>query len=257
MPTRDTPWPNGTPCWVDYGAADLDATKAFYAELLGWEYIGGGAAFGGYLSVTLKGRMAGGMGPQQDPDDPPRWTTYFAADDAAATAARIKEAGGRVLVEPMAIGPMGTMVIALDPQGNPFGLWQAGFNTGVQIHNEPGALAWNEAMVDDTAAAKEFYTAVFGFTFDQMSPEVAGEGADYATFGTGGNPLGGLGASDPSMPKGWLTCFSVASTDDTVAAVEAKGGTVTMQPEDTPFGRFAIVEDPWGAPFEVMQDPPA
>jgi predicted enzyme related to lactoylglutathione lyase len=29
---------------------------------------------------------------------------------------------------------------------------------------------------------------------------------------------------------------------------------VTMQPMDTPFGRFAIVEDPWGAPFEVMQD---
>ena len=65
---------------------------------------------------------------------------------------------------------MGTMVIALDPQGNPFGLWQAGMHTGYQIHNEPGALAWNEAMVDDTAAAKEFYTAVFGFTFDQMAP---------------------------------------------------------------------------------------
>ena len=106
---------------------------------------------------------------------------------------------------------MGTMVIALDPQGNPFGLWQSGMHTGVQIHNEPGALAWNEAMVDDTAAAKQFYTAVFGFTFDADGAEMAGEGMDYATFSTGGNPLGGLGASDPSMPKGWLTCFSVAS----------------------------------------------
>jgi uncharacterized protein len=146
MPTRDTPWPSGTPCWVDYGAADLDATKAFYASVLGWEYSGGEPEFGGYLTVMRNGRMAGGMGPQQDPDDPPRWTTYFAADDAAATAAKIKDAGGRVLVEPMQVGPMGTMVIALDPQGNPFGLWQSGFNTGVQIHNEPGALAWNEAM---------------------------------------------------------------------------------------------------------------
>ena len=32
MPTRNTPWPAGTPCWVDYGAADLDAAKAFYTE---------------------------------------------------------------------------------------------------------------------------------------------------------------------------------------------------------------------------------
>jgi hypothetical protein len=107
-------------------------------------------------------------------------------------------------------------------------------------------------MVDDPAAAKAFYTAVFGFTFDQTAPE-DGAGADYATFGTVGNPLGGLGASDPSMPKGWLTCFAVASTDETVAAVEARGGKVVTPPEDTPFGRFAIVEDPWGAAFEVMQ----
>jgi len=54
------------------------------------------------------------------------------------------------------------------------------------------------------------------------------------------------------MPKGWLTCFAVSSTDEAVAAVEAKGGKVTVPATDTPFGRFAIVEDPWGAPFEVM-----
>ena len=36
MPTRDTPWPDGTPCWVDYGAADIETTKRFYADLLGW-----------------------------------------------------------------------------------------------------------------------------------------------------------------------------------------------------------------------------
>jgi uncharacterized protein len=257
MPTRDTPWPNGTPCWVDYGAADLDATKGFYAALLGWEYTEGQEEYGGYLTVLLNGKMAAGMGPQMDPNDPPRWTTYFATDDAAGTAARITQAGGRVIVEPMQVGPMGTMVIAVDPQGNPFGLWQSGVNTGIQIYNEPGALAWNELMTSDTAAAKKFYGDVFGFTFDQMSAEMAGEGMDYSTFGTGGNPMGGLGASDPSMPRGWLTCFSVASTDDAVATVEAKGGKVTMQPMDTPFGRFAIAEDPWGAPFEVMQNPPA
>jgi predicted enzyme related to lactoylglutathione lyase len=256
MPTRDTPWPNGTPCWVDYGAADMEATKAFYAAVFGWEYTGGQPEFGGYLTLLRNGRMAGGMGPLMNPQDSPAWTTYFAADDAAATAAKIKEAGGTVVVEPMQVGPMGTMVIALDPQGNGFGLWQSGLNTGVQIHNEPGALAWNEAMVDDTAAAKQFYSAVFGFTFDQMSAETAGEGMDYSTFSTGGNPLGGLGASDPSMPKGWLTCFAVASADDAVAAVEANGGKVVMAPMDTPFGRFAIVEDAWGAPFEVMQNPP-
>ena len=249
MPTRDTPWPDGTPCWIDYGAADMEATKDFYSALLGWEYTGGEPEFGGYLTATKNGEQAAGLGPQQDPNDPPRWTTYFAASDAAATAARIREAGGTVVVEPMEVGPMGTMVIALDPQGNPFGLWQSGMHTGARIYNEPGSLAWNEAMADDSAAAREFYSAVFGFRFEPMG----GEDMDYTTFSTGGNPLGGLGGRQGgSMPRGWLTCFSVEDTDRAVAAVEEKGGAVTVQPMDTPFGRFAVVADPWGAPFEVM-----
>ena len=42
MPTRDTPWPAGTPCWLDYGAKDVDAAKEFYGSLFGWSYTGGG-----------------------------------------------------------------------------------------------------------------------------------------------------------------------------------------------------------------------
>ncbi len=252
MPTRNTPWPNGTPCWIDYGASDLDAVKTFYSSLLGWEYTGGEPEFGGYLTATLKGEQAAGLGPQQDPNDPPRWTTYFATDDAAGTAARIKDAGGTVIVEPMEVGPMGTMVIALDPQGNPFGLWQSGVHTGARIHNEPGALAWNEAAVDDPEAARAFYSTVFGFRFDEV-PGAEG----YTTFTNTDHPLGGLGGHQEGSPKGWTTCFSVASADDAVATVEAAGGTVTMAPMDTEFGRFAVVEDPWGAPFSVMQDTPA
>ncbi len=144
---------------------------------------------------------------------------------------------------------MGTMVIARDPQGNPFGLWQAGEHIGAQIYNEPGALVWNEAAVDDPEAARTFYGSVFGFRFEEVP------GADgYTTFATDGNPLGGLGGHQPGSPKGWTTCFAVASTDEAVATVTSNGGKVTMAPMDTEFGRFAVVADPWGAPFSVMQD---
>lgn len=257
MPTRDTAWPNGTPCWIDYGAADVDAAKAFYADVLGWTYTGGEAEFGGYLTCETRGRAAAGMGPQQDPSDPPRWTTYFATDDAEATAARISEAGGTIVTAPMDVGPMGRMVIALDPQGNPFGLWQAAEHTGVTIYNEPGALVWNEAAVDDPKAAQAFYTAVFGFRFTELD----GMGG-YTTFATddtattNDTSLGGLGGYQPGAPKGWAACFSVTSTDAAVAAVEKGGGKVTMAAEDTPFGRFAVLEDPWQAGFSVMQDLP-
>jgi predicted enzyme related to lactoylglutathione lyase len=250
MPTRETPWPTGTPCWVDLGAPDVEAARSFYSDVLGWGYTGGEPEYGGYVTAQAGGRDAAGIGPQQDPSDPPRWTTYFAADDADAVAGRITEAGGTVLVAPMDVGPMGRMAIALDPQGNPFGLWQGGLNTGVQVYNEPGALVWNEAAVDDPAAAREFYAAVFGFSYDEV-PGAEG----YTTFATADRPLGGLGGRTEGGPAGWATCFSVASTDAALDAVIAGGGAVTMPAMDTEFGRFAVVTDPWGAAFSVMQEP--
>lgn len=247
MPTRDSAWPAGTPCWVDYGATDVDAAKAFYAAVLGWAYSGGAPEYGGYLTCEARGRSAAGMAPQADAATPPSWTTYFATDDADASAARITEAGGTVVAPPMDVGPLGRMAIALDPQGNSFGVWQSAEHTGVTIYNEPGSRVWNEAALDDLETAKTFYGAVFGFRFE----EVEGMGG-YTTFATDGDSLGGLGAHQPGSPKGWTTCFSVSSTDAAVAAVEQGGGKVTMAAQDTPFGRFAVVEDPWGALFELM-----
>lgn len=249
MPTRDTAWPAGTPCWIDYGAADLDAAKSFYTELLGWSYTDGDPEFGGYLTCLAKERAAAGMAPRMDPSDPPSWTTYFATDNADASVARITEAGGTVVAPPMDVGPMGRMAIAVDPQGQHFGLWQSAEHTGVRIYNEPGALIWNEAAVEDVDGAKGFYSEVFGFSFD----EVEGMGG-YATFSNGEGPLGGLSSHQPGTAKGWSSCFSVASADDAVAVVQAHGGTVTMPAQDSPFGRFAVVADPWGATFSVMQD---
>jgi uncharacterized protein len=252
MPTTDTPWPNGTPCWVDLGTPDMDAAQSFYASFLDWTYSGGEPEYGGYAMCLRSGRNAAGMGPQMSPDDPPRWTTYFATDDADATAAAITEAGGSVIAPPMDVGPNGRMAIAADPQGNVFGLWQAGSTTGVGVFNEPGALVWNDAAVDDPAAAREFYSAVFGFSWQEM-PGAEG----YSTFTTGDRPLGGLGGVSPGLPKGWATCFSVASTDDAVRAVEAGGGKVLMAAQDTEFGRFAVLADPWGASFSVMAEVPS
>lgn len=248
---RERPaWPDGTPCWIDYGASDVDAANDFYGRLLGWEFTGGDPEYGGYLIATRNGADAAGLSPLMDPEDSPGWTTYFAAAAAGATADRIREAGGTVVVEPMAVGRLGTMVIALDPQGIAFGLWQAGQHIGVRVYNEPGALVWNEAAVDDPVSAREFGSAVFGFAFDDV-PGAEG----YTTFATGGNPLGGLGGLKPGSPKGWVVCFAVESVDDAVARIEAAGGKVTTAPKDTDDRRFAVVEDPWGAAFSVMTAP--
>ncbi len=250
MPTRDTPWPAGTPCWIDYDATDPAATTAFYAGLFGWQWTEPMAEFGEYTNALVDGRPAAGLGRAPE-GSPGGWTLYFAADDAAATLDRVREAGGSVVLEPMTVGPFGRMAIAVDPQGHRFGLWESGEHTGVRVFNEPGSLTWEEAAVEDLAAAHAFYTAVFGYRFDEI-PDMGG----YATFATGERPLGGIGPAQPGLPTGWSVCFAVASTDDAVAGAESRGGKVLHPAEDTEFGRFAVVEDPWGAPFSVMEVEP-
>jgi hypothetical protein len=252
MPTRDTAWPAGTPCWVDYSAVDVEAAKAFYGTTLGWSFSEGQGQFGGYLTCQTRGLAVAGMVPRMDAHTPPAWTTYFASDDATATVAAIDAAGGRVIAPPMDVSTLGRMAIALDPQGNGFGVWQAGDHTGVELYNEPGGLVWNDAAVADPGAAQTFYAAVFGWHFQPM--DMAGGPPEYATFDTDGRPLGGIYRGEAGS-TGWGTCFSVASTDEVVAAVEQGAGSVTMPATDAPFGRFAGLLDPWGAAFSVMQEP--
>jgi hypothetical protein len=251
MPTRDTAWPAGTPCWTDYAAEDLGAAQAFYAAVVGWSgFTESRPEFGGYTNAKVGERLAAGIMPKMGEDMPAVWTTYFATVDADATVAAIASAGGTVIAGPHEVGDLGRMVVAVDPQGAMFGAWQAGEHLGIEVYNEPGGMVWNEAAMADPDTARHFYTAVFGFRFDPM-PELEG----YTTFATGEQPLGGLTGAQPGQQTGWQTCFSVASCDAAVDAAESGGGSVVVAAQDQSFGRYAVLADPWGAQFSVMQEP--
>ncbi len=247
MPTRDTSWPPGTPCWIDYAAEDIDEARAFYTDVLGWSYTGGDEAFGGYLVAQTKGLNAAGLMPKMAAEQPSAWVTYFATADIQETAKRTSDAGGTLVAGPHQVDTLGEMLVAMDPQGMVFGAWQAGDHTGFQIFNEPGSDVWNEASSSDPAGSREFYGKVFGFSFSPFP----GAG-DYQTFSVGGDPLGGIGGLGSGGPVGWMPCFAVADTDAAVASATKSGAKVLTEPKDSPWGRFAVVADPWGAAFELM-----
>ncbi|MGH3169110.1 MAG: VOC family protein [Trebonia sp.] len=95
MVTRDTTWPEGTPCWVDLGVSDIPKAIAFYSGVFGWSIPPGPPEVGGYSIASIGGRDVAGIGPKMGPADmPSAWTAYLAADDADATVAKIKSAGG-------------------------------------------------------------------------------------------------------------------------------------------------------------------
>ena len=257
MVTRDTPWPEGTPCWLDLSVNDVPRAIAFYSGLFGWDIQQGGPETGGYAMALLDGKAAAGIGPKMMPEAPSAWTTYLATTDADATAAKIKGAGGQILMDPMDVMDAGRMSVATDITGAAFGIWQARAHTGAQIANAPGAQAWNEQFSRDFEGAKAFYAAVFGYSFGDMSTAEF----SYATLLLGGREVGGIGAypadTPASQPAVWGAYFGTADTDASVVAVTQRGGSVIRPASDSPYGRLATVADDQGAIFSLITTAPA
>jgi predicted enzyme related to lactoylglutathione lyase len=254
-PRRSTPWPAGAPAWLDVTTPDLEAAKQFYGGLLGWTFTDGYEEFGGYCLAEVDGLAAAGMAPAME-GVPPVWTLYFASEDTRATAEAVKAAGGSLLSEVMDIAESGTMVVAADPAGAAFGVWQAKDMSGYSVFSEPGGLAWEDLRSSDPDASKAFYADVLGWEYQPL----AEAGPDYATFHHPGDeaPLGGLGGmmGMEGFPSHWIVYFGVDDVDAAVAHVEANGGFVLSPGFDTPFGRMAAVTDPWGASFWVTSPHP-
>ena len=255
-----TSYKPGTPCWIDLGTPDQDAAGEFYGGLFGWELQEDENAeeTGGYRTAQLDGQAVGGVMKLMQEGQPPAWMSYIAVDDAEATAARAREAGAAVLAEPMSVLDYGTMAVLADPTGAVFGIWQAGKHIGADVVSEPGAMSWSELNTRDPETAKAFYGDLFDWTFEDEEFEGAGT---YTTIKVGEDTVGGMiditGRVPEEVPNNWLVYFAVEDADGTLDTVKERGGNVAFGPMDiSRVGRIAVVQDPFGAAFAVIQPDP-
>ncbi|MFD5765916.1 VOC family protein [Streptomyces sp. NPDC127049] len=248
--------PEGTPVWTDAMFTDAEAAKTFYADVLGWTFGEEATEFGNYTQAYKNGKaVAAVVPPMPGGDTPPQsaWCLYFASDDVAATAEKIKAAGGTVLMEPMKVGEFGSMCLAQDPSGVVFGLWQAGVHEGFELEGESGAFCWAEVFTREPDKSDAFFTSVFGYNSKKMADETM----DFRVFDLGGDPLLGrmrMAPDDfpPEVPSYIQIYFAVDNCDLAVGAAERLGGRKVFGPMDSPFGRFAALLDPQGAAFAVI-----
>jgi predicted enzyme related to lactoylglutathione lyase len=252
MPSMTVPAP-GVPNWVDLATADLADATRFYSELFGWTADVSGDDFGGYTTFLLNGLPVAGAGPLFGEGQPTAWSTYFAADDADAVAARVEAAGGKVLVAPFDVMDQGRMAAFLDPAGAPFSVWEAGMMRGAEVFNLPGALTWNELNTRDLDGSMAFYSAVFGWNFRNS----AMDGLPYVVAKVAETPVCGLqpmiGDEWPTdMSPHWMVYFAVHDCDISAQHARALGGAVLQPPTSLPIGRYAVLTDPQGGMFAVL-----
>ena len=265
MSERDSYNP-GEFCWVDLASPDLDASKAFYADLIGWDLTESPdpETYGNYGMFTYNGKVVGGLGPLMSEGQPPAWASYVCVEDVGETQKKVEAAGGQVMMGDIEIpGGVGSMAVCADPEGAVFCLWQPGSTKGAQLVNEVGTWTWNQLSTRDLEGAKRFYGEVFGWTAEEAeeappdSPylmwQVEGQKWDEGLAGV--MVVGGeisLPVPD-EVPAHWMVYLAVADCDQAIETVKAGGGQLTFGPQVIPVGKLAVFIDPQGAAISVIE----
>ena len=125
-----------------------------------------------------------------------------------------------------------------------------------------GKPIWYELMAPDPGAVAPFYRAVMGWEIPAAGHAMP-NGAEYREIKRAdGGFAGGVLTITPGMQAGgarpgWMTYFHVEDVDDAAARAEAMGASVHMPPTTMDgVGRMAMLADPHGAPFYVMDPTP-
>jgi len=244
-----TRYEHGVPSWVDIGVHDLPGGVSFYSQLFGWDVEDMGEEAGHYSIGSKSGKRIAAISPAQDPG-PPRWTTYVNVDDVDEVAKKAESAGGTVIVAPMDVMTAGRMAIFQDTTGAFIAAWQAGDHKGAALVNEAGAYIWGELSTSDLAKSKEFYAAVFGWSW--------GGSDEYTEAQVDGRTVAGVMPRPPDMssemPDNWLAYFGAGDVDADAKRATDLGATVIVEPTDIPgTGRFSVLIDPQGAAFGLFK----
>jgi uncharacterized protein len=294
VPERDGYIP-GVPCWVDASEPDPRAAARFYGALFGWEFEDAMApsSKGDYLIARHEARSSsifdtsgerrrGEVGAVRSiPEAAPltaSWNTYFWVDSADQAAARVRDRGGGVVIEPFDFMDACRMAVLADPEGAAFCVWEARRHRGARLVNDPGSLVFNGLNTRDVEGARSFYGSVFGW----QTGAIGGGAQGWTLPGYGdwlerehhpglrtqmaqaGAPEGfeevvasiiPIADDRPDTPAHWSVTFAVEDADATAARATELGGTVIVSPFDAPWStstytiRMTVIADPQGATF--------
>lgn len=245
----------GMPCWIELITTNLDRAREFYANLFDWEYETHSDPVSGEHVIALREgfpvaslRAASG--------DQSQWRIYLAAADCAEKVAEAESHGAVQTVPLNTVPKIGRKAVLVGPSDAEFGLlepeesWQ--FDVGL-----PGTLMWAELVTIKAQTADTFFQELFGYTAEQFGTE---HRSDYSVWYLGEESVLARVSmirdfiTETTHPH-WLLYLGVDAeigTDELVRTAIANGGRVRVDPYDSSIGRMAVLRDPTGARFAVI-----
>ncbi len=247
----------GKVIFVELVTPDLAAAKQFYAGLFGWTFRDIQSDGIEYAEAFLDGSPVAGLIHKDVPASEhrqPAWLSFFAVSDVDAAKKIAVQNGAKVLFEPHSIPDRGREAVFADPQGAVFAVLASSSGDPSDVLAAPGEWIWSSLITSDPDTDAAFYQKLFDYEVFELP---ASEGAQHLLLASDNYArasVNTLPANRPNAHPHWLNYVRVEDAVKMTAKVVALGGRVLVEPRiDRHGGKVAVVADPLGAPFGLLE----
>jgi len=249
----------GKVIFVELMTPDIVTAKQFYSELFGWTFRDIRVGVTEYAEASLDGHPVAGLIHKDIPAGEhrqPAWLSFIAVRDVDMATKIAIQQGAKVLYEPHSIPNRGREAVFADPQGAIFAILDSSSGDPPDTLAVPGEWIWSSLITIDPDTDAAFYQALFDYDVFELP---ANEGAQHLMFASDNYAR----ASANTLPANklhthphWLNYIRVEDAVKMTAKLVALGGRVLVEPRvDRHGGKVAVVADPMGAPFGLLEWP--
>ncbi len=249
----------GKVIFVELVTPDLVVAKQFYAGLFGWTFRdiqGGGTE---YADAILDGRPIAGLIHKDVPAGEhrqPAWLTFFSVGDVDAAKNVALQNGAKVLFGPHDIPFRGREAVFADPQGAVFVVLASTSGDPPDVLAAPGEWIWSSLITSDPDTDAAFYQKLFNYEVFDLPASAGAQHLLLAADDYARASVNSLPTNKPKAHPHWLNYVRVEDAVKMSEKVVALGGRVLVEPRvDRHGGKVAVVADPLGAPFGLLEWP--
>jgi len=247
----------GKVIFVELVTPDIAAAKQFYAGLFGWTFHDIQAGGTEYAEASLDGRPVAGLIHKAVPAGKPRqpaWLTFIAVGDVDAAKKAALQHGAKVLFEPHNVPVRGREAVFADPQGAVFAVLASTSGDPPDVLAAPGEWIWSSLITSDPDTDAAFYQTLFGYEVFDLPADEGAQHLMLASDNYARASVNSLPANKPNAHSHWLNFVRVTDADMMATKAVALGGRVLVAPQvDRHGGKVAVVADPLGAPFGLLE----
>jgi len=243
--------------WADLITPNLAGAQAFYTGVFGWVVRDIHVGNTDYAVASVDGRPIAGLVQRTIPTGEQKqshWLTFLAVRNADAAVRTAAADGAKILSKPTTYRGRGRQAVLAGSDGAVFAVIESTSGDPGDFLAAPGEWIWSTLLTQDPDGAAKFYQSVFGYDAFDLPGE---DGLQHVILSSQDYARAGIN----SLPKDtyhrhahWLNFIRVDDAAATSAKAVALGGKILVAPRlDRHGGHIALLADPYGAPFGVLE----